>query len=121
MRQSPPTARRSTVLPRSASASAWISGRWLRVNHDRDDHRPATQPASQPRTDCPADDLLELVGVGDTVAGRIGQGLLEHRTYLVEDVLILGESPRLDLRAGGDLSGGRIAHHDDRDEALVAQ
>ena len=55
------------------------------------------------------------------MAGRIGQRLLEHGQHLVEDVLVLGKSTRLDLGPGSDLAGRGVADHDDRDEALVAQ
>src|SRR5207342_2648053 len=91
------------------------------VDDHRDDHRTAAQLAPDPAAHAAADDLLQLVGVGDPPRGGVGDRVLDPGPDLVEDLLLLGEAARLDLRACGDLAGGRVAHDEHGDESLVAQ
>src|SRR6478752_4457571 len=91
------------------------------LQHDRDDHRAATDLAPDPGADRAADDLLELLVVADTLGDGLLDGPLDLRDDLLEDLVVLDEPAGRDLRAARDLAGGRVEHDDAGDEALVAQ
>ena len=78
------------------------------LDDDRDDHRSPPDLAPDPAADGASDDLLQLVFVGDAAFGRLDDRGLDLRDDLVEQSLILGEAPGVDLGAGGDLAAGRI-------------
>src|SRR5690606_15992537 len=90
--------------------------------HDhRDDHGSAPVARIDPPPDRAPDSLLHLVRVGGTRSGNLFDLDRDLGTDLVEHRVVFGEAPGVDLRAGGDLPGDRVNHHDDRDEALLAQ
>src|SRR6478735_7026965 len=111
--------RRSTGwdFPAPSASSLVTSG----LQHDRDDHRPAADLATDPGADGPPDDLLQLLVVADAVGHGLLDGALHLGDDLLEDLLVLDEAARRDLRTARDLAGGRVDDDDARDEALVAQ
>src|SRR5690606_22989444 len=88
---------------------------------DGDDHGASVLGVAHPLADRPADHLLQLVGVVDPLARRPVQRLGDLRPDAVEDRVVLGEAPGLDLGPAGDLPGDGVHHHDDGDEALLAE
>src|SRR5262245_55554850 len=86
-----------------------------------DDHRAAAEPVGDPAADRAPDDPLQLVRVVDAIAYRDVERLLQLRSHLVEDGLVLGEAAGVDLGAAGDLAGHRVDDDDHRDESLVAE
>src|SRR5690625_993426 len=97
--------------------SRWGSG----FEHHRHDHGAAPVRAAHPTPDRAPDDLLQLVRVAYPVAYRELERLLQLWPDGVEHRVVLGEPPRLDLRAAHDLARRRVDDHDDRDEAFVTE
>src|SRR6478735_6908260 len=114
--EGPPWPSSLSRCPRAASCTV-TSG----LQHDRDDHRPAADLATDPRADRAPDDLLELLVVADTLGDGLLDGPLDLRDDLLEDLVVLDEPAGRDLGTARDLAGRRVEHDDARDEALVAQ
>src|SRR6478735_2554867 len=114
--EGPPWPSSLSRCPRAASCTV-TSG----LQHDRDDHRPAADLATDPRADRAPDDLLELLVVADTLGDGLLDGPLDLGDDLLEDLVVLDEPAGRDLRAARDLAGGRVEHDDAGDETLVAQ
>src|SRR5262252_3204351 len=81
----------------------------------------AAEPVGDPAADRAPDDPLQLVRVVDAIAYRDVERLLQLRSHLVEDGLVLSEAAGMDLGAAGDLAGHRVDDDDHRDESLVAE
>ncbi len=62
------------------------------LQHDRDDHRAATDLAADPRADGAPDDLLELLVVADAIGDGLLDGPLDLGDDLLEDLLVLDEA-----------------------------
>src|SRR5487761_2788006 len=83
----------------------------------RDDHRAAPVRTGHPAADRAAHELLEPVLVVDPVHQRRTQLVDQLLTYVVEDVVVLHETTRVDVE-GYDPLRMQVDHGDDRDEAL---
>src|SRR5439155_22204219 len=86
-----------------------------------DDHGAAAVGLVDPLADGAADDLLELVRVGDAVRGGPVEGLGDQRHRVVEDGRVLGEALRRHGRAAYHLAGDRVDHDGGGDETAVAE
>src|SRR6266567_4315659 len=91
------------------------------VHHHRDDHGPAPVVLVHPPADGPPYQLAELAGVADAIGRGGGQRLLDPRDHRAERRVVDPGAPGVDLRRGGQLAGGVVDHHDDRDETLVTE
>ena len=123
------------MSPRNAP-SAWPAGRTrkdgharglatrapvLRLDDERDDHRPAAELRVDPAADRAADDLRQRVRVADAGLRGLGERRGDLRLDAVEHRVVLGEAARVDLRARDDPAGRGVHHDEDRDEALLAE
>src|SRR5690606_17026701 len=140
----PPAAGGASMTPRTRAQTSWCSwpclhataehrhpavmtrvsgrsGRRLRLDDERDDHRAAAQLLVDPAADRAAHDLRQRV----VVAYAVACGLLERRDdlghHIVEDPVVLGDTACVDLRSGDHATRARVDDDDHGDEALLAE